>query len=163
MATARDDLYYRYWYRWAREQADGLRKLADERTNTDLELERVAEEIDELADSRRDQLQSQLRRTIEHLLKREYSPSPFPRRMWRLTVREARMRIGRLLTGALENEARAELPETYAEARELAVGAMREFGEDAAADAVPPTCPYTFEQIVDRNWLPPSRAGVADE
>ena len=40
---------------------------------------------------------------------------------------------------------------------------MREFREDAAADAVPATCPYTFEQIVDRNWLPPSHAGVAEE
>jgi hypothetical protein len=83
--------------------------------------------------------------------------------MWRLTVREARMRLGRLLTGALENEARAELPETYAEARELAMEAMREFRENTAADAVPPTCPYSFAQILDHPWLPPSRAGVAEE
>ena len=54
----------------------------------------------------------------------------------------------------LESEARVELPDTYADARELATEAMREFGEEAAAAQVPTSCPYSFEQLLDRNWLP---------
>jgi hypothetical protein len=156
--TREDDLYYGDWYRWAREQAGGLRLLADERINTDLELARIAEDLDEMADSRLDALTSQIRRIVEHLLKLEFSPAVRPRRMWRLSVREARVRAGKLLTKTLENEARAALADTYADARELAVEAMREFEELAAADTVPSACPYAFEQILDRDWFPAPRA-----
>jgi hypothetical protein len=163
MATARDDLYYRDWYRWAREQADGLRKLADERINTDLELELIAEEMEDLALSHRAVFRSQIRRAIEHLLKLEYSPSAMPRRMWRISVRDARIKMGDYLTATLENETRATLTELYEDARELAADAMRAYDEHEAAAALPASCPYTFEQILDRSWLPPSRAGVAEE
>jgi Domain of unknown function DUF29 len=163
MATARDDLYYRDWYRWAREQADGLRKLADERMNTDLELELIAEEMEELALSHRAAFRSQVRRAIEHLLKLEYSPSVMPRRMWRISVRDARIKMRDYLTATLENETRATLAEIYEDARELAADAMRAYDEHEAAAALPPSCAYTFEQILDRSWLPPSRAGVAEE
>jgi hypothetical protein len=163
MATARDDLYYRDWYRWAREQADGLRKLANERINTDLELELVAEEMEELALSHRAAFRRQVRRAIEHLLKLEYSPSAMPRRMWRISVRDARIKVRDLLTTTLENETRATLAQIYEDARELAADALQAYDEHDAAAALPTSCPYTFEQILDRNWLPPPRAGVAEE
>jgi hypothetical protein len=154
MATARDDLYHQDWYRWARQQAGGLRRLADERINTDVELQRIAEDLDEMADGRQDALRSQLRCIVEHLLKLEYSPAANPRRLLRLSIREARIRARKLVTSKLESEARVELPDTYADARELATEAMREFGEEAAAAQVPTSCPYSFEQLLDRNWLP---------
>jgi hypothetical protein len=34
----------------------------------------------------------------------------------------------------------------------------RAFEEVAAAEAVPATCPYSFEQILDRDWFPVPRA-----
>jgi hypothetical protein len=163
MATARDDLYYRDWYRWAREQADGLRWLVDERVNTDLELELIAEEMEELALSHRAVFRTQLRRAIEHLLKLEHSPAAMPRRMWKLSLRDARIRARDLLTTTLENEIRASLAEICEDARELAADAMRAYDEHEAAAALPPSCPYTFEQILDRAWLPPPRAGITDE
>jgi hypothetical protein len=72
----------------------------------------------------------------------------------RLSIREARIRARKLVTSKLESEARVELPDTYADARELVTEAMREFGEEAAAAQVPTSCPYSFEQLLDRNWLP---------
>ena len=86
-----------------------------------------------------------------------------PQRMWKLSVRDARIRVRDLLTTTLENEARATLAEIYGDARELAAEAMRAYVEHEAAAALPPSCPYTFEQILDRAWLPPPRAGITDE
>jgi hypothetical protein len=45
------------------------------------------------------------------------------------------------------------LPELYARARHDAEGALRDHGEQDAADALPVTCPYTLDQITG-DWLP---------
>src|SRR5215217_3344486 len=113
MATARDDLYHQDWYRWARQQAGGLRRLADERINTDVELQRIAEDLDEMADGRLEALRSQLRRIIVHILKLEHSPAMHPRRQWRSSVRDARVQIEDRLTAVLESELREALSAQY--------------------------------------------------
>jgi hypothetical protein len=41
----------------------------------------------------------------------------------------------------------------YDGARGLAEGAFRDHGEHAAADALPATCPYSFDQLTG-SWLP---------
>jgi hypothetical protein len=46
-----------------------------------------------------------------------------------------------------------ELPRQYARARAAAARSLRRYGETAAADALPETCPYTLDQIVG-DWLP---------
>ncbi len=45
------------------------------------------------------------------------------------------------------------LARTYDQARRNTAAALREHGEQAAADALPTTCPYTLEQIIG-DWLP---------
>jgi hypothetical protein len=45
------------------------------------------------------------------------------------------------------------LNQLYEDARGLAEGSLRDHGEDAAADALPQTCPYSFDQIIG-DWLP---------
>jgi hypothetical protein len=42
----------------------------------------------------------------------------------------------------------------YDDAREVAAIRLREHAEDAAADALPPTSPYTLEQVLARDWYP---------
>lgn len=160
MAIARDELHRRDWYRWAREQADGLRRLADERIDTDLELERVAEDLDEMADGKKDAVRSQLRRVLVHLLKLEHSPATDPHRQWRRSVREARAQIDDRLTATLEGELRADLSRLYGRARRLAVAEMVDYGEHAAASALPTECPYSFEEIVAEDWFPTPKAGA---
>jgi hypothetical protein len=41
--------------------------------------------------------------------------------------------------------------------------ALRKQGEREAADALPTSCPYSFEQIVTEHWYPHSRHGLADD
>ena len=161
MAIARDELHHRDWYRWAREQADGLRRLASERINTDLELELIAEDLDEMADGKRDAVRSQLRRVLVHLLKLEHSPASDPHRQWRRSIREARAQIDDRLTSTLEAELRADLPRVYGKARRLAAAEMADYGEHSAASAIPAECPYSFEEILAEDWFPPPRAGGA--
>jgi hypothetical protein len=160
MATARDDLYHQDWYRWARQQAGGLRRLADERINTDVELQRIAEDLDEMADGRLEALRSQLRRIIVHLLKLEHSPALEPRRQWRGSVRDARVQIEDRLTAVLEAELRESLSAQYRKARRLAAGELMDYGEIEAARSLPAECPYSFEQVLDHDWLP---EGPGDE
>jgi hypothetical protein len=46
----------------------------------------------------------------------------------------------------------AELPAFYAEIRDDTAALLRDHGEDAAADALPGTWPYTVEQITGDRW-----------
>ena len=63
------------------------------------------------------------------------------------------MRLRDALTPALRPEVENDLARLYEDARELAEGASRDHGEHAAADALPATCPYSFDQITG-DWLP---------
>ena len=56
------------------------------------------------------------------------------------------------LTPALRRHAAAALPELYARARDEAEVALRDHGEDAAASALPATCPYPLNQVIGDWW-----------
>jgi hypothetical protein len=106
-----------------------------------------------LADALKRSVRSRLRTIMEHLLKLQHSPARDPRPGWRATVRGQRVRLRDGLKGSLRREVEDELPELYADARALAAGALADHGEHAAADALPPTCPYNLDQITG-DWLP---------
>jgi hypothetical protein len=57
------------------------------------------------------------------------------------------------MTPSLRPRIEANLPRFYEIARIEAAAAMREHGEQAAADELPASCPYTLEQITG-DWLP---------
>ena len=88
-----------------------------------------------------------------HLLKLQHSPAAEPRLGWRETVRTQRTRLLNDLTPTLRRELADELSELYVRARHDAEGSLRDHGEQDAADALPPTCPYTLDQITG-DWLP---------
>src|SRR3954447_18897069 len=104
MAARKDDLYRRDFYAWTRAQAAALRKLAAERWNGPLDLENLAEEIEDVGSERRDAVVSQVRRLLVHLLKLEHSPSPQPRRQWLITVNDARAETAQRWTEAIARE-----------------------------------------------------------
>jgi DNA-binding PucR family transcriptional regulator len=64
-------LYDKDFYAWTRAQADALRRLASERWNGPLDLEHLAEEVEDLGRSELSTVRSQLERVLEHLLKLE--------------------------------------------------------------------------------------------
>ena len=73
MAMDAAELYREDFYAWTREQAAALRKLAAERWNGPLDLEHLAEEIEDVGSDRRDVVVSQLRRLMVYLLKTNWS------------------------------------------------------------------------------------------
>jgi hypothetical protein len=156
-------LYETDYYAWTKQQAAELRAMAAARTNSTLDLENLAEEVESLGRGDLATVRSQLRRIIEHLLKLEYSPTAEPRFGWRESVIEARDMITDIMTASLARDARAGLPRTYQQARRRTDATLRRYGEREAAEALPTSCPYSFEQILDQDWYPQNRHGLADE
>jgi hypothetical protein len=143
------NLYQEDPYRWAQLQAALLR----DRRFADLDLANLVEEVEDLAGAIRRSVRSHTRRIIEHLLKLQHSPAGEPRLGWRATVRDQRSELLGDLTPSLRRELEAGLAEIYVRARHDAEASLRDHGENAAADALPETCPYSLAQI-ESDWLP---------
>jgi hypothetical protein len=73
-------LYQTDYYAWTRQQAAELRRLAAARAHSTLDLANLAEEVESLGTSQLSGVKSRIRRVVEHLLKREYSPGVEPGR-----------------------------------------------------------------------------------
>jgi Domain of unknown function DUF29 len=140
-------LYETDFVAWLEEQAAHLRagRLAA------LEVENVAEELEGLMKSQRQQLENRLEVLILHLLKWDHQPDERSNR-WRASVAEQRSRIRRLLRDSpslrrtLEEAAR----EVYPEAVEQAA-----IETQISETVFPGSLPYSLEQIFERE-LPAS-------
>jgi hypothetical protein len=143
------DLYEQDLYAWSKAQGDLLRagRFAE------LDLDHLIEEIEDVGGALKRSVRNRIRTIVEHLLKLEHSPATEPRPGWRATVRTQRVKLRDALTPTLRREVESELAQLYADARGLADGALRDHGEDTAADALPATCPYSLDQITS-DWLP---------
>jgi hypothetical protein len=150
-------LYETDYYEWLEQQAQLLREGRIE----DIDAQNLVEEFEELAMGERASVESHAETVIEHLLKLEYSPSDRPRRGWRLTVARHRGRLAKRLTAGLRRRLEASLGEVYRDARRAAVIGLEV--ENVPAAQLPAACPYTPDQIVDPDWLPTNRHGVADD
>lgn len=142
------ELYDADFYVWAVEQAALLRA----RRFDALDLENLIEEVEGLADTKLAAVLSNAALVIEHLLKLQHSPATDPRNSWRASVREHRRRLWIETTPRLTQILAGRLPELYARARDDAAAGMRDYGEDAAADALPATCPYSLDEITGDWW-----------
>jgi hypothetical protein len=147
--TRSSDLYEQDFYAWAREQAKSLRAGRYD----ELDLEHLTEEVEDLGGSLYRSVRSRLRTIIEHLLKLERSPAAEPGGLWRDTIHAQRADLEDDLTASLRRRLRSELPKQYLRARAAAARSLRRYGETAAADALPATCPYALDQITG-DWLP---------
>lgn len=155
-------LYDEDFYAWTRAQADALRRLAAERWNGPLDLEHLAEEVEDLGTNQLGTVRSQIERVLEHLLKLEYSPAVDPRRGWLISVLDARGHVRDRMTRAMRNEVEPGLAVVYARARRRANLSLSEHGELDLAELLPKSCPYTFDQVVDEDWFPANRHGLVD-
>ena len=140
------------FYAWTQYQAEVLRSMRTRDNRFD--REHVAEEIEDLGKSERHTVESQITRIIEHSLKIAYSPAEQPRYGWMGSIADARRILRQKLTPTLRRHAEEVLTELYADGREAADLALREYGENDAAAALPLVCPYTLEQVLSRDWYP---------
>jgi hypothetical protein len=139
-------LYDRDFVQWTEETA---RQLRVGRTDA-LDLEHLAEEIEDMGRSQRRELESRSRVLLVHLLKwgwqRDQRSSS-----WKATVANQRAELRPLLrdSPSLIGHLRESLADVYRDAVEEA---SLETGLPAAA--FPERCPFTPEQLLDRAFLP---------
>jgi hypothetical protein len=146
--TRTQDLYEEDFYVWTEAQAALLR----ERRFEALDLANLIEEVEALGRSEKSKVLNTASVIIEHLLKLQHSPANDPRHGWMDSIAAHRRRLEFELTPRLVQILREELPRVYRLTRRDLDRALRRHGEDAAADALPPTCPYTVEQITGDWW-----------
>jgi len=140
------------FYAWTKYQAKVLRDMRVEDNRFD--RTNVVEEIESLGKEQRDAVRSHVRRILEHFLKLAYSPATQPRYGWMGSIVDARAALDDRLSPTLRRSLQASLPQLYDQARRQAVLALREFGEEKAADQLPAICPYTLTQMLTPDWYP---------
>ncbi len=130
---------------WADQQA----LLLEQKRWEELDLAQLVEEVRDLGNRHRDALESQLTRLLMHLLKWNYQPDKRSN-SWKSTIKEARKQIERLIRKhpVLKVHLELHLEECYQDARE---DASDETGLNL--DVFPIVCPYSIEQLSDRNFL----------
>lgn len=130
---------------WAEAQARALR----ERRFELLDVENVAEEIEDVARSEARAVRSHLETLLLHLLKWRCQPERRSR-SWRATIRVARNSIAHDLrdSPSLVPRLPAMIARVYPNAR-VRAGAETDKGEEV----FPETCPFTLEQVTG-DWLP---------
>jgi hypothetical protein len=154
MSGTTDSLYDEDFYAWTQQQAEALRRLP--RVGNELDIEHLAEEIEDLGRSDLRAARSLCQHIIEHFLKLEYSGLDEPARHWRDEIVAWRLQLEEILTRSIE--AKLDLPSCY----RVAVKLVRRLEPDlpGLTSRLPAACPYSFEQIVsraDEDWFPPSR------
>ena len=144
-------LYDEDFYAWTQEQAERLRCGGRAGANH-LDIEHIAEEIEDLGKSELHTCQSLCEHIIEHLLKLEYSGLREPVNHWQREVVEWRLQLDKKLTRSIE--AKLDLPARY----RVAVKLLRYIERDVPdlMARVPAECPYSLEQIRggEDDWFP---------
>ncbi len=141
--------YEQDFYAWSFEQARALR----ERRPQQLDWENLAEEIESLGRSDRNQVRSRLAVILIHLLKWRYQPkdrSP----SWKATLNTQRRDLELVLADSpsLRRLVPVLLAETYPRARRDAADEMGLI--PSAARKLPETSPFTVEQVLDPAFFP---------
>jgi hypothetical protein len=146
------------FYAWTQYQAEVLRAMPS--SDNRFDRENIAEEIEDLGKNARNAVRSQVRRILEHLLKLAHSPAERPRYGWMRSIVEARASLMDELTPTLRRDVEANLADLYGSARSGAQLALREYGEEAALQSLPATCPYSLDDILSHDWYPEPPGGA---
>lgn len=142
-------MYEQDFYHWTQEQATLLKdgRLAD------LDIQHLAEEIEDMGKEQRNALRSLLRIALVHLIKLAYSRSDYPRIGWIDEIVEYRAQIEDRL--ADNPSLRAQLDTLFIaawpQARRLAETAFMRHGEQVS---LPVECPFSLDNVLDQDFLP---------
>lgn len=158
MAVSTESLYEEDFYAWTQQQAELLRRLPA--IGNELDIEHIAEEIEDLGRSDLRAARSLCQHIIEHLLKLEFSGLEEPADHWQDEIVEWRLQVEQILTRSIE--AKLDLPGCY----KAAIRLVRRLERDVPGliSRLPAECPYTLEQIISaggEDWFPPPRTRQA--
>jgi len=133
---------------WANEQA----RLLREGRFSQLDIEHIADEIEDVGKSEKRELESRMTVLLAHLLKWQHQ-SERRGNSWRNTIKEQRNRVANRIKKTPSLKADLQEAEwwagVWADALDIAT---RETG--LLYDAFPERCPWTFEQIMDADFWP---------
>jgi hypothetical protein len=142
----RDSLYERDFLLWL----ENTTKLLKEQRFTELDLENLIEEIEDMGKSQRSALESNLVVILLHLLKWKYQPEKHSN-SWKASIREHRRRIRSQFkdSPSLKRYFAEIFVECYGDARGLAA-------DETGLELVtfPKDLPFTIEQVLDSDFLP---------
>jgi len=142
------------FYAWTQQQAELLRRARPRSNQLDIDL--IAEEIEDLGRSELTACQSLCEHIIEHLLKLEFSGLGEPAGHWKDEIVEWRLQLDKKLTRTIV--AKLDLPVRYRAALRL----LRRLERDVPGllARVPAECPYSLDQILGNaaeDWFPAPR------
>ena len=115
---------------------------------SDADFDFILEQLMEMSNRDRREVRSQIRRILLHLLKLSFQPE-LKGGNWRASIVNARHELEDIFedSPSLKNFAKSVIEAQYEKAKPLFVD---ETGKSISI--VPESCPYSFEQIMDRNF-----------
>lgn len=131
---------------WSREQAQWLKVGRFDQ----LDLEHLAEEIEDVGKSEQRELASRMAVLLAHLLKWQHQPG---RRgaSWEVTIRNQRKGIIRRLHKTPSLKADLQEPEWWEGVWD---DATAQAAEETGLSSFPEYCPWSAEQVLGLDWLP---------
>jgi hypothetical protein len=142
------------FYAWTQDQAKLLRAQVVLGKNEPIDWHLLAEEVEDLGKSELHTCESLTEQIIAHLLKLQLSTATQPRAGWEEEIAAFRIGLEQKLTASLQRRLVDQLDRRYANALRRLKPQMRRHQPDMLG-LLPPTCPYTFDQILGTDdWLP---------
>jgi len=142
----RRSLYDDDVYAWAKQQADALRRLA--RTGRDLpnelDLENVAEEIEDVGKSELSKVESYIRLILIHLLKLASAPQARSERKWRNEILAFRAELLKELRPSMWPN--IDLDHQWRQALLKVDGELSEHGDELPS-GLPEGCPLALDDL----------------
>ncbi len=141
--------YARDYYGWVAAQVHALRQ----RDSHGIDWDNLAEEVASLGRQEEQRLLSQLARIFEHALKLRHAPaSPLARdaRAWRISIRNARRHVAKLLreNPSLKRKLPGLLSEAYLDGRDAALS-----GLDLSDREIAETSQWTASEVLESDSL----------
>lgn len=138
-------------FAWTQEQAAALRRVADTRVNLPgLDLENLAEEIEDMGNGILSKIEGLVTQIVAHLLKLRFSPAEDPRNHWKREVQAWRVTVAQPVKRAPSVTSRLDMAEIYASARLL----VEIDAEAESWSPLPEACPFTLSDTLDPRWWP---------
>ncbi|MBK1720462.1 DUF29 domain-containing protein [Thiocystis violacea] len=131
---------------WANEQARLLRSGQFDR----LDIEHLAEEIEDVGKSEQRELASRMALLLAHLLKWRFQPARRGR-SWEATIRVQRDSLLRRLTRTPSLKRNLEDPDWW---RDTWDDALTKAIEETGLSDFPDQCPWSVADILDPDWKP---------
>lgn len=139
-------LYDRDFHLWAKTMAELIRQGRFDQ----LDIDSLAEEVEDMGKSEARRIESYLKRLLHHLLKWQYQPDQ-QSNSWKASIRESRKEIWKTIK---QNPSLQPYPaEILIESYEIAK--IRAMGETGLSEEIfPETCPYPIDQVLDEQFWP---------